>query len=364
MNAIKMNYTALANTARECAQLANGVSGTMKWIVSHWNLCCQQSDLLTFTTEARYTRRAALAADMLRMAEQLDRLANDCDAITGEPVEALIVSAANEDAQTTEALTTINEDVNMTTFNTINVGDVFRANTGAILVKRSNTTYSFNGSNTEHVLNEEARNEQISLMNTEEVNMTSTTFTNVENLSTLIAQVIGTFTNCSATEKRALACMAVTNCTLIAGAARETGNINMEAIKGFMEMAYTFKSDDVLDRETIDGLGDIVANRLSIENGELAVNMDSLIEGVPEDFSANQASVMALVNSGIIHNFNSLPLGSVFVIDGEEEYRYIKYSSLEALTEEMDAVEFDDSEPLSVVGFARNQSVFLGVEAA
>ncbi|WP_281080278.1 hypothetical protein [Klebsiella quasivariicola] len=241
MNAIKMNYTALANTARECAQLANGVSGTMKWIVSHWNLCCQQSDLLTFTTEARYTRRAALAADMLRMAEQLDRLANDCDAITGEPVapveaaveaaepeqaesvveidardiqvgmwvqnplvpgqfqqvehkaqygeyvviqfswnmglqsfdagETLIVRASNGDVQITDVL--INEDVNMTTFNTINVGDVFRANTGAILVKRSNTTYSFNGSNTEHVLNEEARNEQISLMNTEEVNMTT-----------------------------------------------------------------------------------------------------------------------------------------------------------------------------------------------
>lgn len=117
MNAIKLNYTALANTARECAQLANGVSGTMKWIVAHWNLCCQQSDLLTFTTEARYTRRAALAADMLRMAEQLDRLANDCDAITGEPVEALIVSASNEGVQTTEALNQPEE----TTMKKINV---------------------------------------------------------------------------------------------------------------------------------------------------------------------------------------------------------------------------------------------------
>lgn len=88
MNSNNVNYTALANTARECAQLANGVSGTIKWIVAHWNLCCQQAELITFTTEARYTRRAALAADMLRMAEQLDRLANGCDAITGEPVAA------------------------------------------------------------------------------------------------------------------------------------------------------------------------------------------------------------------------------------------------------------------------------------
>lgn len=119
MNAIKLNYTALANTARECAQLANGVSGTMKWIVAHWNLCCQQSDLLTFTTEARYTRRAALAADMLRMAEQLDRLANDCDAITGEPVEALIVSASNEDVQTTEALNQPEEITMNTTFENV-----------------------------------------------------------------------------------------------------------------------------------------------------------------------------------------------------------------------------------------------------
>lgn len=83
----QMNYQALANTARECASIANSVSGTMKWIVNHWNLCCQQAGLINFTTEARYTRRAALAADMLRMAEQLDNLANGRDAITGETIE-------------------------------------------------------------------------------------------------------------------------------------------------------------------------------------------------------------------------------------------------------------------------------------
>lgn len=84
MNAQQINFKALANTARECAQLANGVSGTIKWIVAHWNLCCQQSDLINFTTEARYTRRAMLAADMLRMADQLDNLAEGKDALAVE----------------------------------------------------------------------------------------------------------------------------------------------------------------------------------------------------------------------------------------------------------------------------------------
>ena len=81
MNTQQINFKALANTARECAQLANGVSGTIKWIVAHWNLCCQQADLINFTTEARYTRRAMLAADMLRMADQLDNLAEGKDAL-------------------------------------------------------------------------------------------------------------------------------------------------------------------------------------------------------------------------------------------------------------------------------------------
>ncbi|PAO24645.1 hypothetical protein [Enterobacter roggenkampii] len=83
----KQNIKALANTARECASLANSVSGTIKWIVTHWNLCCQQSGLEGFTTEACYTRRAALAAEMLRMAEQLDRLAEGCHPITGQTAD-------------------------------------------------------------------------------------------------------------------------------------------------------------------------------------------------------------------------------------------------------------------------------------
>lgn len=84
----KLNAQALANTARSCASMANSVSGTIKSIVIHWNLCCQQSKLEGFTTEARYTRRAALAADMLRMAEQLDNMAEGKDALTGKEIEA------------------------------------------------------------------------------------------------------------------------------------------------------------------------------------------------------------------------------------------------------------------------------------
>lgn len=98
MNAQQLNFLALANTARECAGIANSVSGTMAWIVQHWNLCCQQAGLVNFTTEARYTRRAHLAADMERMAAQLDNLAKGCDALTGEAevveVEADVVADA------------------------------------------------------------------------------------------------------------------------------------------------------------------------------------------------------------------------------------------------------------------------------
>lgn len=81
------NAQALANTARTCASIANSVSGTIKSIVTHWNLCCQQVQMEDFTTEAHYTRRAFLAADMLRMAEQLDNIANGAHPITGQTKE-------------------------------------------------------------------------------------------------------------------------------------------------------------------------------------------------------------------------------------------------------------------------------------
>lgn len=97
----KLNAQALANNARSCASMANSVSGTIKSIVIHWNLCCQQSKLEGFTTEARYTRRAMLAADMLRMAEQLDNLAEGRHPITGQSadeayVEALVINSELE----------------------------------------------------------------------------------------------------------------------------------------------------------------------------------------------------------------------------------------------------------------------------
>jgi hypothetical protein len=82
----KQNTKALANTARECASMANSVSGTIKSIVIHWNLACQAAKMESFTTEARYTRRALLAADMLRMAAQLENISEGKDALTGEPV--------------------------------------------------------------------------------------------------------------------------------------------------------------------------------------------------------------------------------------------------------------------------------------
>ncbi|AQT88729.1 hypothetical protein OQ853_06595 [Enterobacter roggenkampii] len=82
----KQNVVDLANTARECASLANSVSGTIKFIVQRWNQACQAAKMVGFTTEPRYTRRAQLAADMLRMAAQLDNIAEGKDPLTGEPV--------------------------------------------------------------------------------------------------------------------------------------------------------------------------------------------------------------------------------------------------------------------------------------
>ncbi|HCH0655749.1 TPA: hypothetical protein NKO55_000273 [Enterobacter asburiae] len=82
----KQNVVDLANTARECASLANSVSGTIKFIVQRWNQACQAAKMEGFTTEPRYTRRAQLAADMLRVAAQLDNIAEGKDPLTGEPV--------------------------------------------------------------------------------------------------------------------------------------------------------------------------------------------------------------------------------------------------------------------------------------
>lgn len=82
----KQNAINLANTARECASMANSVSGTIKFIVQRWNQACQAAKMEGFTTEARYTRRAQLAADMLRMAAQMDNISEGKDALTGEPV--------------------------------------------------------------------------------------------------------------------------------------------------------------------------------------------------------------------------------------------------------------------------------------
>lgn len=95
----KQNIKALANTARSCASMANSVSGTIKSIVIHWNLCCQQSRMEGFTTEARYTRRAILAADFLRMADQLDRLAEGCHPITGQTADEAHAEALEMDAE-------------------------------------------------------------------------------------------------------------------------------------------------------------------------------------------------------------------------------------------------------------------------
>lgn len=89
MNAKQINYKALANTARECAQLANGVSGTMKSITIHWNLCVNQSGLLGFILENVYARRVHLASKFRDIAAKLDKLA---ERIEDDHAEALAMN--------------------------------------------------------------------------------------------------------------------------------------------------------------------------------------------------------------------------------------------------------------------------------
>lgn len=103
----KQNIKALANTARSCASMANSVSGTIKSIVLRWNQACQAARMEGFTTEARYTRRATLAADFLRMAEQLDRLAEGCHPITGQAVDEAHAEALEIDAAMTAEIESI-----------------------------------------------------------------------------------------------------------------------------------------------------------------------------------------------------------------------------------------------------------------
>lgn len=93
MNANQMNAKALANTARQVAQYATSACWTIKALVLHWNLCVQQAGYNgTFDIPGDYKRKAAIIADMEKIAVQLDRIAEGCDPLTGriaiETIEA------------------------------------------------------------------------------------------------------------------------------------------------------------------------------------------------------------------------------------------------------------------------------------
>lgn len=77
MKVSKGNKLDLAKAARECASIAESVSGTIYSIVQHWNQYCHAAELTEFTTNEVFTRRAKLADFMRRMAETLESIADN-----------------------------------------------------------------------------------------------------------------------------------------------------------------------------------------------------------------------------------------------------------------------------------------------
>lgn len=88
MKVSKGNKLDLAKAARECASIAESVSGTIYSIVQHWNQYCHAAELTEYTTNEVFTRRAKLADFMRRMAESLESIAEQ-DAVKAEHKPAL-----------------------------------------------------------------------------------------------------------------------------------------------------------------------------------------------------------------------------------------------------------------------------------
>lgn len=76
MKVSKGNKLDLAKAARECASMAESVSGTIQSITQHWNQYCNAAALPEFVTNEVFTRRAKLADFMRRMAESLESAAD------------------------------------------------------------------------------------------------------------------------------------------------------------------------------------------------------------------------------------------------------------------------------------------------
>ncbi|HIF0636016.1 TPA: hypothetical protein ACXYQ5_004990 [Klebsiella pneumoniae] len=76
MKVSKGNKLDLAKAARECASMAESVSGTIQSITQHWNQYCNAAALPEFITDEVFTRRAKLADFMRRMAESLESVAD------------------------------------------------------------------------------------------------------------------------------------------------------------------------------------------------------------------------------------------------------------------------------------------------
>ncbi|HBS6726845.1 TPA: hypothetical protein MAN53_004034 [Klebsiella pneumoniae] len=129
MNIANLNAHALMNTTESLIEmLRNNKKATISKIVTEWNICVEQSGYTTtfdFPVEG-WTRKAQVIADLERCAAQLEELAF--------ATETLTVSAYNNEVQTTDVLTTPEEENTMTNQK---VNTVANAVVRAILDNRS-----------------------------------------------------------------------------------------------------------------------------------------------------------------------------------------------------------------------------------
>lgn len=96
-----INANALRNTAMEVIAMCSAKKYKISDIIAHWNLCVEQSGFTgTFDIPTCYKRKASIVDDMERIALQLERIANDCDPITGKcNVEDSIKQIADVDGE-------------------------------------------------------------------------------------------------------------------------------------------------------------------------------------------------------------------------------------------------------------------------
>lgn len=127
MKVSKGNKLDLAKAARECASMAESVSGTIQSITQHWNRYCNAAAMPEFVTNEVFTRRAKLADFMRRMAESLESVADDKTTNEGKETAKIYNTLKGETLQhwlTIAIKRDENGDATVTTNSTIHVNMV------------------------------------------------------------------------------------------------------------------------------------------------------------------------------------------------------------------------------------------------